>query len=292
VTADRVYAAGSRKQLMALNKADGKVVWSHDLIREYGAPEGDRGYAASPLLFKDLLIVGVGGAGQTLAAFNASTGALLWKAGDLQQSPGSPILIEVGGQPQVVYFGGDAIGGFDPATGRLIWSHPHRTSASLNISTPLWSPAEGLLFISSAYGHGSRMLALRRSGDGTTVTERWFNHRLRVHFGNAVRMGGLVIGTNGDFAAMSLCAVELQDGTIAWQDRTFARAQFLVADGKLVILDEEGHLGLATVNRTGLQVLAKARILESMAWTPPTLIGTRLFVRDRKTIAAYDLGVR
>jgi hypothetical protein len=27
----------------------------------------------------------------------------------------------------------------------------------------------------------------------------------------------------------------------------------------------------------------------SNAWTPPTSIGTTLFVRDRKTIAAYSL---
>ena len=38
VTADRVFAVGSRKELFALNKANGQVVWSHDLIKEYGAP--------------------------------------------------------------------------------------------------------------------------------------------------------------------------------------------------------------------------------------------------------------
>ncbi|HEX4567078.1 MAG TPA: PQQ-binding-like beta-propeller repeat protein, partial [Vicinamibacterales bacterium] len=44
VTADRVYATGSRKELMALNKADGSLVWSHDLIKDYAATPPDRGY--------------------------------------------------------------------------------------------------------------------------------------------------------------------------------------------------------------------------------------------------------
>ena len=290
VTTNRVYAAGSRKQLVALNKSDGTVAWSHDLIREYGAPEGDRGYAASPLLYEDLLIVSIGGPNQALGAFNAATGALVWKAGNLAQAPGSPILIDVAGQKQLVYFGGDAIGGFDPATGRMLWSHPHRTSASLNISTPLWSPADQLLFFSSAYGHGSRVLQLRRTGDKTDVTERWFNNRVRIHFGNTIRIGNLVIGSNGDFGPVSLTAIDPQTGTIVWQDRSFARAQLLYANGKLLILDEEGTLGLATVSAGGLQVLARARVLESIAWTPPTLLGTKLFVRDRKTIAAFELG--
>jgi outer membrane protein assembly factor BamB len=70
VTADRVFAAGSRKEIFALNKANGQVVWSHDLIKEYGATGPDRGYACSPLLYNGTIIVSVGGPGQTLAAFN------------------------------------------------------------------------------------------------------------------------------------------------------------------------------------------------------------------------------
>lgn len=57
-----------------------------------------------------------------------------------------------------------------------------------------------------------------------------------------------------------------------------------------VILDEDGTLGLATVTPDGLQVLAKAPVLENRAWTPPTLVGTRLYARDRKNIAAFELG--
>ena len=76
-----------------------------------------------------------------------------------------------------------------------------------------------------------------------------------------------------------------------WQDRAFSRAQLLYADGKLVILDEDGTLGLATVSPQGLQVLAKASILENLSWTPPTLVGTKLFARDRKNIVAFELGL-
>ena len=260
------------------------------MINEYGAPEGDRGYAASPLLYRDLLIVSVGGPGQTLAAFNASTGALVWKSGHSQPSPASPILIDVDGQTQVAYLGGNEVAGFDPATGRVLWRHPHQTSAALNISTPLWSPEVRLLFVSAGYGTGSRMFELRRSGSTTTVAERWSNNRIRFHFGNAVRSGAFVLGSSGDFGPMFLSAVDLRTGAIAWQDRSFGRAQLLVADGKVLILDEEGHLGLGVVSPKGLQVLARAAILGPMAWTPPTLVGTRLFVRDRKTIAAYELG--
>lgn len=99
-----------------------------------------------------------------------------------------------------------------------------------------------------------------------------------------------MIGASGDFGPVFLTAVDLQTGTVAWQDRSFARSQLVHADGKLIILDEEGTLGLATVSSIGLKTLARARILDSVSWTPPTLVRSRLFVRDRKNIAAYDLG--
>jgi hypothetical protein len=39
-----------------------------------------------------------------------------------------------------------------------------------------------------------------------------------------------------------------------------------------------------------LKVLAKVELLKQNAWTVPTLVGTRLFVRDRKTIMGLELG--
>ena len=290
VTADRVFAVGSRKELMAINKANGQLAWSHDMIKEYKAGGPDRGYAPSPVLYGETVIVPMGGSGQVLAAFNAKSGALVWKAGDFEFSPASPSIIDVDGQKQLLYFAGNAVAGFDPGTGRTLWSHPHKTDWGLNISTPVWSPGDHLLFVSSAYGTGSRAIELRQSGGRTTVTEKWFNNRMRIHIGTAIRIGGHVFGSSGDFGPAFLTAVDVATGRVAWQDRSFARAQLVHADGKLVILDEDGTLGLAVVSPNGLQVLAKAPILDHLAWTPPSLSGTRLFVRDRKTIAAFELG--
>jgi len=291
VTADRVYATGSRKEVMALNKADGSLVWSHDLIKEYAATAPDRGYSCSPLLYDGNVIVSVGGPHQALAAFNAKTGALVWKKGDFEHSPNSPLVIDVDGQKQILFFAGDLVAAVSPATGDTLWTYPHKTDWGLNISTPLWSPADHLLFVSSAYSSGSRVLELHQSAGKTTVTQKWFNNRMRIHIGTAIRIGGAIYGSSGDFGPAFLTAVDVTSGKILWQDRTFARAQLLYADGKLVILDEDGTLGLATPGSDGLRVLAKASVMQNLAWTPPTLVGTRLYARDRKTIAAFDLGL-
>ena len=147
----------------------------------------------------------------------------------------------------------------DPANGRTLWTHPHKTDWGLNISTPVWSPADHLLFVSSAYGTGSRALELRQTGGKTTVTEKWFSHaHARAHRHGDPPRRLRRTASSGDFGPAFISADRLKTGKIAWQDRSFARAQLLYADGKLIVLDEDGKLGLATVSPQGLKVLSRA----------------------------------
>jgi hypothetical protein len=74
ISGNRIYATSTRKELFALDKATGKTVWSHDFMKEYGAPPPGRGYACSPTLHNGTIIVTVGGRGQAVAAFNSRAG--------------------------------------------------------------------------------------------------------------------------------------------------------------------------------------------------------------------------
>jgi outer membrane protein assembly factor BamB len=289
VVGDLVYAAGATGKLHALDKRTGRVVWAHDLWQELKGKVQGRGYSCSPLAYGGNVIVTVGGAGQTLAAFDLRTGRLAWKNGPLDPAPSSPLVITVNGQDQIALFHAEGIAGFDPRNGELLWNHAHRTNWGLNITTPVWGP-DNLLFISSAYGSGSRVLQLVQAGGKTTVKELWASNRMRIHFGDAIRIGDYVYGSSGDFGPAVFTAVNARTGDIAWQSRDVARASSVYGDGKFVILDEEGTLYLATVTPQGLQVHARAQVLSGRAWTVPTLVGTRLYLRDRTTVKALDLG--
>jgi len=45
-----------------------------------------------------------------------------------------------------------------------------------------------------------------------------------------------------------------------------------------------------TSARDRARMLAKAPVLSSNAWTPPTLAGAKLYIRDRQSMAAVELG--
>ena len=147
-----------------------------------------------------------------------------------------------------------------------------------------------MLFMSSAYDGGGRAVRLTRQDGATKVEELWFSNQVRVHFGSVVRLGDTVYGSSGDFGPAPLSAVDVHTGEVLWRDRSFAKLSAVYADGKLVVLDEDGVLGLAKVSREGLEVLARAQVVNSLAWTVPTLVGSRLYLRTREEILALELG--
>ena len=289
VTGSYVFTAGVTGKLHCLNKQTGKLVWSRDLFKEFNGTVRPNGYSSSPLAYKNTVIVTAGGPGSALMAFNQKDGAVVWRKHDFKNSTSSPILINVDGQDQIVAFMFGEIVGVEPNSGALLWSHPHPTEYGLNTSTPVWGE-DNLLFISSAYGGGSRALKLTRGGDKTTVEQVWAHGLMRVHFGNCVRVGDLVFGSSGDFGPAPFTAVNVKTGKVAWRDRSVGRASFLYADGRFIVLDEDGRLSLATPTPEGLTVHCKTELLQGVAWTAPTLAGTKLYVRNRKTILALELG--
>ena len=284
----RIFTAGTLGRLQALDPRTGKVLWTHELWKDLGGTVMERGYSCSPLAWKDTVIVSVGGRGQALMAFDQEDGSVRWKAGTFVVSPSSPVLVDVGGQEQLVFFGGEKIVGLDPDTGKTLWSHPHATQYKLNIALPV-SGEDGLLVVSSAYSGGTRALRLTREGDTTSVEELWFTNQMRIHHGNFMLIGNHIYGSSGDFGPAPMSAVDLATGEVVWRDRAFAKATLVLSGGRLIVLDEDGVLGLATVSPDGLEVQARAEIFSGRSWTAPTLVGTRLYMRDRKQMVALDL---
>ena len=288
IAGDTVFAIGVDGLFHALDKRTGELRWARDLVAAFDVAEYNA-FASSPVAYGRTVILPLGGSGHGVVAFDRETGATVWRSPAFDLAPGSPVLLEVDGQEQLVVVGQQELVGLDPRDGRRLWSHPHANELGLNLGMPVWG-GDNALFVSSGYDGGSRLIRLSQVDGRTTPEERWFNNRMRVHFGNALRIDGLVIASTGDFGPAFLAALDIETGVEVWRERTFARAQMLEAGGLLVILDEDGELAVASVTLDGLQVHARAPVLTSNAWTPPTLVGSTLYVRDRQRILALDLG--
>jgi outer membrane protein assembly factor BamB len=287
VHAGRVYAAGATGRLRALDARTGAHLWTRRLLEDLDGTVVTRGYASSPLAFGDLVIVQTGGEGHALTAFDQE-GRVVWRGGTFHNAYSSPILARVDGEPQVIALGSGEIVAVDARTGVERWRHPHPHRFGENIPTPIWR--DGRLFTISYADGGSRMLAVERQGNAFQTRELWHHTRLRVYYTTAVWLDDVIIGSSGDAGPTVLTAVDAGSGDVLWQLRDVTRASIVGGPGRRLLLrDDEGRLVLAQASREGLTVEGRAEILGAGPPTPPTVRGTRVFVRDRREVMALDL---
>jgi outer membrane protein assembly factor BamB len=287
----RIFATGITGKLHCLDKKTGRLIWEHGIIEELGGTSLTRGYSMSPIAFRETVIVTAGGAGHAVIAFQQSDGAIVWKRQDFRNSHSSPILIDVDGQTQLAALFDKTIAGLDPSNGDLLWTHPNDTNGDSTASTPVWGE-DNLLFVSSAYEGGSRVVRLTREGGKTTATEVWAHKQMRLHHSNSLRLGQYIYGTSGDFGPAFLTALDVRTGEILWRNRAFTRANLVFAGGETVLLDEDGTLAIVRVSPQGLDVHCRFDLMQSKAWTAPALVVGKLYVRDRTSILAVDLVAR
>ena len=180
---------------------------------------------------------------------------------------------------------------FNPLNGDLQWSRPQPAEHGINIASPVWVPqpdGSGILVVSSAYNAGTRAFTLKRDGNRVSVEDLWHSRKFYVRQPDLLHVGGVLYGANG--GAATFHAADLATGSMLWQERKFPRGNSVFAGGLLIILDEDGLLTLARPGAKGLQILSQAPVLSGESWTPPSLAGTRLYVRNGTTAAALELG--
>ena len=294
VVGDRLFAVGAMAQFHCLDKKTGKILWSHDLMEELGTSHLGRGYGSSPIAYKDTVILVVGPrrpseSAAGVAAFKQDTGEIVWKATGFGGGYASPILVEFNGEEHLIVAIGADRAGLDPATGKVKWSTKVDVQSFGIMATPIWIPPDRL-FCSAGYGGGSRLFKLSVKDGEYAIEELWFYRKMQVVHGTMARIGDVIYGSShGSFGPAFLMGIDLESGKPLWRQRGLAKANVLYADGKLIILDECGMLALATVAPEGVEIHSQAKVLERLSWTAPTLVGTRLFLRDNRTIKALDL---
>lgn len=282
-----LYTVSVAGILHCVDAASGEMKWKHDLWKEYKGSILNHGYSSSPFAYKDTIIMLVGGEDNAIMAFNKSDGSVVWKRHSFANSYSTPKLITIDGQEQLVCFMANEVVGIDPANGDLKWSHAHANQFGQNICMPVLHE-DNILVISSPEA-GAKGLRLKKNGNQTDVEEIWSTRKVQIHHGNWIRVGDYVYGSTGTGAPSFFMAIDVKEGKLAWRERGFAKATCVYGDGKFIILDEDGNLGLATATPEGFKVLTKIPLLEKVAWTVPTLVGKTLIVRDMKTIMALDL---
>jgi outer membrane protein assembly factor BamB len=281
---DRVYTLGATGTLNALDAETGAVVWSRNAAADTGADVPTWGFASSPLLIEDLVIVHAG----ALAAYDVATGDSRWLGPARSSGYSSPHLAIIDGIAQVLMLSGARASGVAPADGALLWEHAWSGGT---IVQPAVMADGGILFSTTgdAAGNGIRRLAVARGPAGWAAEERWTSIGLKPYFNDYVVHDGHAYGFDGRI----LSCIDLTDGSRKWKGGRYGHGQLVVLPEQdlLLVLSEDGELALVRAAPDRFTEVARFPVLEGKTWNHPVIVGDVLLARNGQEIAAFRLPV-
>ncbi len=288
----RVYAVGATGRLNALDLQSGRLLWTRDVVDDAAAEVLAWGMSASPLVADDRVYVVSGGkAGSALLACDALSGAIIWKAGDDAGAYASPVMLTLAGLRQVVTFNSSSVSGFDPAGGRVLWSHPW-SGRQPNVAQPL-PVGQDRLFVSSGYGVGGELLQLTPEFPGRpdgrlAVSSLWSTARLKSKFASMILHDGCIFGLDDGI----LACIDAEGGGRRWKRGRYGHGQLLRVGDALLVMAESGDLVLVALDPAEHRELSRVSVIDGKVWNPPALAGSRLLVRNDTEAALFLLPTR
>jgi len=272
VDGDRVFTISKWGDVFCLDALRGTILWQRDLRRD-GVKPNRWGFAGSPLVWGDRVILNAGSAG---IALDRSTGRILWSNGTNAAGYASPTRFEAAGAEAVLIFAAKHLVALDPRSGRELWRQFWETDWDTNNTDPL--NFRGGVFISS-FTRGCGLLSVSNGQPAITYT----NRVLRNHLSPGILLGEYLYAFNGEAKQETdFRCVHLPTGQLQWTCKDPAFGSLILAADKLVVLSEKGELLLAEASPAGFKPLARAKVLSGVCWTPPALANGRLYVRNAR----------
>jgi len=295
IAGGKVFIYSPQGLLSCVSLAEGKPVWSVDVARRFGSPKGFFGRCSSPLVWRNLVMIDIGGRhdgkGAGVVAFDVESGKLAWASTQERNDYSSPQLAQVGDRFFALFFTRGGFSVVDPKTGKPFFFQPFRSpiDASVNAATPV--VVGDKVFISSCYDVGAGVWSLRPTGQGLTVKTLWTKGgSLDSHFSTAVHRDGFLYGYHGrQDRRPELRCIDLSDGSVKWTSGHMTMGSLLCSHDKLVVLTEDGELLLVEASPKAYKVLHRQQVVGFGARTVPSIANSRLYVRDKRRLACFSL---
>lgn len=287
---DMLYTISISGMMRCSKLASGELVWEIDLHQHYGRSKRKEefGFSISPIAFKGKLIVGVGGTKHGVVALNPKDGSLSWGSDPVRISYAQPTIMTLNHVEQLVFFSPTELLGMDLKNGAILWRHPVKCWTENNL-TPALQLDESHVWATSQFEGGGRVLDFGKDKSQHKPNVIWEGPKYKQAHWNSFVSGEYVYGSFGGNSTSFLAAVHWPTGEFVWRSRGFHLAKGVMADGKFYFTDENGQFAIAKFSPKGVEIMDSFQLLSRVAWTPPTLVGTKLYLRDKKIILAVEL---
>jgi outer membrane protein assembly factor BamB len=242
---------------------------------------------SSPLVADGLCIADVGDDRTGgLTAFDSVTGEERWCFG-AQQMSGSPILVDLAGERQLVTYWAWNPAGVSLATGKQLWG-VGPGGAGMPCTTP--ALYRDLLILADNQD-SPRALRLEKRDKGITAREVWkAKGDLKLYYSSPVVAGDLVFGMSTKSGGCFFC-LDARTGKLLWESdgRQGGYASILSLGSVLLILKDRGQLLVVKPSATAFEHIAEYRVSDRGTLPHPVFLGDRILVKDDQALHSFRI---
>lgn len=282
--AERLYVFFGKSGVFAFSH-DGKQLWRQDV----GSNVSDWGSAASPVLYKDFVIVNAFVESGAVVALNRQTGKEVWRFNGLKNSWCTPALVEApGGKTELVLGAQWKLLGLDPDKGQELWSCGG--AATYMVSSAV--AQQGIVYVPCQEDH---TLAVRAGGRGDVTRSHvaWKAAKGATVPSPVCHEGYLYFASDRGVA----CCLNAKSGEVAYTAELKSPGgsmypSAVLAGGNLYYLSQKGRVYVVAVSkRPAFELLAENDLADgSLFNASPAVAGNRLLLRSDRYL--YCLGER
>ena len=276
---NRLYTLSRQGHLLCINTIHGELIWSRHLLEENLLQYRDWGFAGSPVVHKDILLLNGNISG---IAFDKFTGELLWKspAGDFNFS--TPVLYHHADKDMAVVATNRHLRAFDILTGDVQWTY----RLGRHDGDPII--LEDKLLVLD--GH-SALLDLN-----TNPPKIEWKTDVQWQFQSATVVDGYAYGfgeIDWQKRKQPFICIDIANGRLKWSKTFEIYGASIAAEDKLIILTGQGRLIIAEASPENFIEVASAKIIKMQkddrskdyrrqchCWTHPVLANGKIYARN------------
>ncbi|HEY2574028.1 MAG TPA: PQQ-binding-like beta-propeller repeat protein [Verrucomicrobiaceae bacterium] len=290
VSGDKVYVIDRNLVVYCCNAKDGAEVWKHDVMKDNGGSNIHWDNAASPVFDEDLLLMAGGGRGQALLGLDKNTGAVKWKGEDDQMTHATPVIADILGQHQCIFFVQSGLVSVEPQSGKVLWRAPFQYKTSTAASPVVY---EDIVYCSAGYGVGAGAFKISKSGDAFSAAQIWRKegNDLANHWSTPVVKDGYLYGMFSfkDYGKGPLACVDIKTGDIKWKQSGFGPGQVILSGDTVVVMDDKGDVVFVKADPAKYTELKRQHLIRGKVWSYPVLAFNHLFARSTVEGGCWEL---
>ena len=273
-----IYTFSGNGKLTASLKQDGSFIWQHDFTKDFGSTIPRWGFASSPLLVDDKIIIEVGGTeSRAFMAFNKKNGETIWASSNGNASHESPLLATIEGQQQIIFANGRRLYSFN-LDGDTLWTYnmPFRTLTAIPLLVET-----NKIFLSGVRNPGFVIVQI----ENNKATEVLRGNSMKNDFSSSVYLDGHIYG----FHVAALRCISADSGDVKWTKRGFGKGSLILVGDKLLVLSDKGKLIYIEATPTAYLEKGNIQTITGKSWTAASFLNGKVFVRNLTQMACYKL---